>query len=221
MLRPDPPELLENHLAFSAWHRGRVLRAPDAIRIESGLPGFRCLLPLTPAARARLSAYKIARLLPWTRLDDGALAEHGYTRNGGLVYLVLRELRLSASSPGVGTDTVSDRAGMAGPRERGVARALLAAALGQLERGGARIAEAYPVRPRDPRRAIPAAFAWTGTRALFDAAGFRVVDNRGGGRERVRRVLAAPSRARGDSSSPIGVPLDRRTQGGDLYPERP
>ena len=83
----------------------------------------------------------------------------------------------------------------AGHRGQGVAGALLRAALAALAARGARVAEAYPVRPSEPGKAIPAAFAWTGTRALFDAAGFRVVGNRGGGRERVRRALA-PRRRR-------------------------
>jgi GNAT superfamily N-acetyltransferase len=112
MSRPDASALLENHLAFSAWHRGRVLRAPHAIRIESELPGFRCLLPLTPEAGARLSDYDTARLLPWTRIAESALAENGYAQSGGLVYMVLRELRRSISSAEVGIERISDRPGM-------------------------------------------------------------------------------------------------------------
>jgi GNAT superfamily N-acetyltransferase len=75
-------------------------------------------------------------------------------------------------------------------RQQGVATALLAAAIKTLRKRGVEIAEAYPVRPKKPGRSIPAAFAWTGTRSLFDAAGFEVVGNKGGGKERVRRLLA-------------------------------
>ena len=50
------------------------------------------------------------------------------------------------------------------------------------------IAEGYPVKPRSDAP-IPAAFAWTGTRSLFDAAGFRVTGNEGGAKERMRKTL--------------------------------
>jgi len=45
------------------------------------------------------------------------------------------------------------------------------------------------VHPPLPGRKIPASFAYTGTRSLFAGAGFEVVGNRGGGRERVRLQL--------------------------------
>ena len=77
----------------------------------------------------------------------------------------------------------------AGWRGKGVAKAMLAHALRSLRRRGAEIAEAYPVHPSTPGGKIPASFAYTGTRSLFDAAGFEVVGNRGGGRERVRLTL--------------------------------
>lgn len=76
-----------------------------------------------------------------------------------------------------------------GRRGKGVATALLAAAVEQIRARGAEIAEGYPVRPKKAGQAIPAAFAWTGTRALFDAAGFAVAGNEGGGKERVRLAL--------------------------------
>jgi len=77
----------------------------------------------------------------------------------------------------------------AGWRGKGVAGAMLAHALRSLRRRGAEIAEAYPVHPPLPGRKIPASFAYTGTRSLFAGAGFEVVGNRGGGRERVRLQL--------------------------------
>lgn len=77
----------------------------------------------------------------------------------------------------------------AGHRGTGVSRALLAHALRLLRAAGAEIAEGYPVRPKKKGQAIPAAFAFTGTKSLFESAGFEVVGNRGGGKERMRRAL--------------------------------
>jgi GNAT superfamily N-acetyltransferase len=85
----------------------------------------------------------------------------------------------------------------AGRRGQGVATTLLAAALDCLRERGAEVAEAYPVRPKTKGEAIPAAFAWTGTRSMFDAAGFVLVGNEGGGKERVRLPLAGPLEAPG------------------------
>jgi GNAT superfamily N-acetyltransferase len=73
----------------------------------------------------------------------------------------------------------------AGWRGRGVATALLTAALRALRRQGARIVEAYPVKGSR----IPAAFAWTGTLPMFLKAGFEVVQPRRAGKQRVRKLL--------------------------------
>lgn len=77
----------------------------------------------------------------------------------------------------------------AGFRGRGVARALLDAAVVAMRRRGARLVEGYPVRPPAEGNKIPAAFAFTGTRSLFRRAGFTVVGNRDGGKQRVRLEL--------------------------------
>lgn len=58
-------------------------------------------------------------------------------------------------------------------RRRGVATALLAAAVAVARTRGARVLEGFPVPSRWARDgSIPAAFAWTGTEPLFIAAGF-------------------------------------------------
>lgn len=67
-------------------------------------------------------------------------------------------------------------------RGRGVASALLAAAVDQARRAGARALEGYPAKPASTRAAMPAAFAWTGVPALFEAAGFRRADDAPGAR---------------------------------------
>jgi GNAT superfamily N-acetyltransferase len=77
-----------------------------------------------------------------------------------------------------------------GHRGAGVATALLAAAEALAKHHRARVLEGYPVRPKEGPR-YPAAFAWTGTRSLFDRAGFSVVGNEDGGKQRVRKELHA------------------------------
>jgi len=77
----------------------------------------------------------------------------------------------------------------AGWRGRGVASALLRAALPEIAVRGARIAEAYPVKPPAGTARIPAAFAFTGTLPLFLNQGFSVVQPREKGKQRVRRAL--------------------------------
>lgn len=75
-----------------------------------------------------------------------------------------------------------------GWRGKGVASALLQHAVQSLRQRGAEIAEGYPVKPSKGGEKIPAAFAWTGTRPLFAACGFKVVGNHNGGKQRVRRT---------------------------------
>jgi GNAT superfamily N-acetyltransferase len=75
-----------------------------------------------------------------------------------------------------------------GFREQGVATALLRHALRALKQRGAKIAEGYPSKPDKNGRYVPT-FAWTGTHALFRQAGFEVVGNPDGARQRVRRNL--------------------------------
>jgi len=72
----------------------------------------------------------------------------------------------------------------AGWRGRGVARALLRAALASMKRRGARIAEAYPVRPPSSNSG-----AFTGTVPWLQAEGFRLLTDRPRGRQRARKAL--------------------------------
>lgn len=83
-------------------------------------------------------------------------------------------------------------------RGRGVARALLDAAVAEMRRQGARLVEGYPVKPTASGAPMPAAFAYTGTRSLFEAAGFRPeAGTTEHGRLRVRRALRpGPGRGR-------------------------
>jgi len=70
-------------------------------------------------------------------------------------------------------------------RRMGISVALLRAAAAYSQRQGATILEGYPVVPR---AALPDAFAWTGTLAAFQRAGFAEV-RRAGARAIVRRIL--------------------------------
>lgn len=66
---------------------------------------------------------------------------------------------------------------------------MLKAALAALKKHGAKIVEAYPVVPKDPRKPIPPAFAWTGVLKMFLENGFESVDQKEHGKKRVRRTL--------------------------------
>ena len=76
----------------------------------------------------------------------------------------------------------------AGWRGKGVARALLAAALKAMKKRGAKIAEAYPVKPGAGGK-VPAAFAYTGVPALFEPEGFELVQLKPRGKQRMRKRL--------------------------------
>jgi GNAT superfamily N-acetyltransferase len=58
-------------------------------------------------------------------------------------------------------------------RRRGVARLLLKEATACAFNLGAREIEGYPVTTSSSAGAVPAAFAWTGVPALFEAAGYK------------------------------------------------
>jgi len=91
-------------------------------------------------------------------------------------------------------------------RGRGVSRALLAAAVAEMRRLGVRTVEGYPVKPSASGAPTPDAFAYTGTRSLFEGAGFRVEpSSEAHSRQRVRRSLrprAVTARSRTGRRSP-------------------
>lgn len=88
-------------------------------------------------------------------------------------------------------------------RGRGIARALLAAAIAYAREHGATMLEAYPVEVPTGRR-VPSANVYRGTLSMFEAAGFTVVTRRpvpGGATDRpiVRLDLEGPDAAHRDS----------------------
>jgi GNAT superfamily N-acetyltransferase len=72
-------------------------------------------------------------------------------------------------------------------RRKGVAGALLEAALRAIEAKGGRIAEGYPSRPDAEGKYVPS-FSYTGTISLFARAGFVPADDRDRGKQRVRKA---------------------------------
>jgi GNAT superfamily N-acetyltransferase len=76
-----------------------------------------------------------------------------------------------------------------GYRGKGVAMALLKRAVDLLRKRGAKVLEGYPVSPHERGGQIPAVFAYTGTVAMFDAAGFKPADKKERGKRRVRLEL--------------------------------
>jgi GNAT superfamily N-acetyltransferase len=98
-------------------------------------------------------------------------------------------------------------------RRRGVARLLLKAATARAFKLGAREIEGYPVVTSDSTGMMPAAFAWTGVPALFEAAGYKALHNQDGRR---RVFVKAPARSASKSGAgrrPGGPPGARRSGG--------
>lgn len=75
-----------------------------------------------------------------------------------------------------------------GFREQGVASALLEHAVRAMKKRKVKIVEGYPSKPDKEGRYV-ATFAWTGTQSLFKKAGFKVVGNAEGSKQRVRKSL--------------------------------
>ncbi len=75
-------------------------------------------------------------------------------------------------------------------RGRGIAGALIHAAVEHAAARGATVVEAYPTLTADSR--VPAGDVYTGTVSMFRAAGFEVVVEQAGSRAIVRRSTALP-----------------------------
>jgi GNAT superfamily N-acetyltransferase len=84
----------------------------------------------------------------------------------------LQRTRVLAYVPAPATWSVNCFYIATGWRKRGVATALLTTAIETAFARGATVLEAYPT-PQRAGENLAAAFAWTGTRALFDKAGFK------------------------------------------------
>ena len=82
-------------------------------------------------------------------------------------------------------------------RRRGVARLLLKEATARAFKLGAREIEGYPVLASESTGLMPAAFAWTGVPALFEAAGYKGLPDQAG---RGRIVIKSAPRSASKSS---------------------
>jgi GNAT superfamily N-acetyltransferase len=78
-------------------------------------------------------------------------------------------------------------------RGKGLMRKLLDAAVAHARAGGATVVEGYPV---ESAQALPAAFVYTGVRAVFEAGGFEEVARRSRTRPIYRRAVGRASRPR-------------------------
>jgi GNAT superfamily N-acetyltransferase len=76
-------------------------------------------------------------------------------------------------------------------RNRGLARAMLKAALDFMRRRGVRLVEAYPVPLTRDGKKLPAAFVYTGPLSLFEQAGFEIVQRLSRSRPLMRKRLRA------------------------------
>jgi len=85
--------LLENHLAFTRWHRGTALEGPLGVRIESSIPGFTCFIPIAgvgaPGMAEELASFERVRLVPWSGVGEADLDAAGFVPAGALAYLQL------------------------------------------------------------------------------------------------------------------------------------
>lgn len=75
-----------------------------------------------------------------------------------------------------------------GFRNQGVSTALINAAVLSLKKSGARVLEGYPVKVKG--QSTGAAFLYTGTVSLFEKAGFKVVQAKPVGKQRMRLWLS-------------------------------
>jgi ribosomal protein S18 acetylase RimI-like enzyme len=83
-------DLMANHLAFLASHRGKVTRTNDAILVESDRPEFTYAIPETSADLDRLcAAFQSVHVAPWSGSKETELKQRGFTSKGALTYMTL------------------------------------------------------------------------------------------------------------------------------------
>ena len=106
--------LLENHLAFAAFHRGKVTRQDGVIYIESSKPDFCSAIPEENSYLPDVvKNHNIVRLLPWSGIKAKELTDKGFCHTKGLTYMVLKEFDASGNKANdVKINIVSDSCGM-------------------------------------------------------------------------------------------------------------
>lgn len=107
-------DLLENHLAFLAAHRGTVERGAGMRVIRSALPGFTsAIVDATTPADATPWEYETVHVLDGVGRWRDALLDRGCVRRKDVVYMTLVEDRAAIpSDPRFRVTDVADESGM-------------------------------------------------------------------------------------------------------------
>lgn len=88
--RPLFERLFANHLAFLARNRDTVVRKNGMVLVDSTSPELVCaILEDTPDLDTVPERFRVARLLPWSRLGAPDLLAHGFVQRASLAYLTL------------------------------------------------------------------------------------------------------------------------------------
>lgn len=91
--RPERPlfeRLFANHLAFLARNRDAVERKDGMVLVDSAAPELVCvILEDAPDLDAVPERFRVARLLPWSRLGEADLRARGFAPRGSLTYMTL------------------------------------------------------------------------------------------------------------------------------------
>ena len=83
--RPLFELLFANYLAFLARHRDTVERKDGMVLVDSTTPEFVCVvLEDAPDLDAVPERFRVARLLPWSRLGETELLARGFAPRGAL-----------------------------------------------------------------------------------------------------------------------------------------
>jgi GNAT superfamily N-acetyltransferase len=111
----DDSALLDNHHAFTARHRGDVVRLDGAVRWDSESTYVRCVLIDTVAGLAAVTGDTGAvRTFPWSANTAPALGRLGFQRGGELRYMVSDPRGFPEAAPaGFTIELATDEAGMA------------------------------------------------------------------------------------------------------------
>lgn len=165
-LRPDDGEQVERLFGAKGACGGcwcMLWRSPyggKRFEADKGEPNRRALRALIESGRAR-GALAFAGDAPVGWASVGPKSDFPYFERS----------RVLRSPPGDAAWAVTCLYVPAAWRGQGVATRLLEAAVALARDAGAPVLEGYPVVPAGPGK-VPAAFAWTGVPALYEAAGF-------------------------------------------------
>jgi ribosomal protein S18 acetylase RimI-like enzyme len=105
--RPLFERLFANYLAFLARHRDTVERKDGMVLVDSTSPEFVCVvLEDAPDLDAVPERFRVARLLPWSRLGETDLLARGFAPRGSLTYMTLTGRGELAAPPDLAVERV-------------------------------------------------------------------------------------------------------------------